>query len=82
MNDPQSTQGTQAAPNDVLFRIESMSLLDHRQMRFQAACAALTGLVANTSRGGTLKEYAADAVNYADALLARLDATQGKSANE
>ena len=47
--------------------------------RFEAAKAAMQGTLANHMRNGRPSEYANEAVQYADALLAELDKTKPKS---
>ena len=40
--------------------------------RFQAACAALTGILSNSAETGSTKVIAIDAIMYGDALIHRL----------
>jgi hypothetical protein len=66
---------TPDAPSEEVWRaIDEFSQrgFNHAGLRFEAACHAMQGLLANNTRGGDAEEFAADAVAYADALLAEL----------
>ena len=60
------------ADRAMLLQLAENSLEKNRRERIATAC--LAGIIANPQCSGKFENYADDAVKYADALIARLDA--------
>lgn len=60
------------APEDVYFIQEEVEDEHWQNLRERAAIAAMQGLLANSRKTGSAKEYAEAAINYTDALIEEL----------
>ncbi|TPG50695.1 hypothetical protein EAH75_04450 [Rhodanobacter glycinis] len=72
-----------APPSPVRIAAERLGQAEHEARRFEAAKAALTGLLAatpaTTQAASNTEQYARSAVRYADALLDALNRTTAES---